>query len=140
VTNNQKMCSLFPWQHGISYLFRTWIIFHGLPDFFYRKTDSEFVFKPEHFIPIYRWRLPIYQIPTRKHVSTFRNFTRDKFLLGQLSCLLTNYVCPGLARLGFCYIFHYFFSYFPQIAQIFIFQKRLPIDKIFSPNYFHQTS
>jgi hypothetical protein len=23
LTNNQKMCSLFPWQHGISYLFQT---------------------------------------------------------------------------------------------------------------------
>jgi hypothetical protein len=22
LTNNQKMCSLFPWQHGISYLFK----------------------------------------------------------------------------------------------------------------------
>jgi hypothetical protein len=27
LTNNQKMCSLFPWQHGISYLFISLFVF-----------------------------------------------------------------------------------------------------------------
>jgi hypothetical protein len=59
--------------------------------------------------------------------------------LARLGFWMSFWVFQNYRFLGFCYIFQYFFSFFLQIVQIFIFnlRKRLPIDKIV---YFHQTS
>jgi hypothetical protein len=45
LTNNQKMCSLFPWQHGISYLFNVNLAYRLIFDIF-RAIKNRF----DHFL------------------------------------------------------------------------------------------